>query len=139
MRTPACRFLVATVACASMHLTACGSTTANAPPPGRPAYPGRCVYLGLEQVSGPGDQDSDSVSLIATYRFDDPRTPHREPLSVGFRVERSRVSDLRAKLDQHPTVLCRPDATQATPSRDALDLPPIEGARTYEVHAPTPP
>ena len=119
--------------------TACSSSAANAPPPNTPAYPGRCVYLGLEEVPGPGDQNSDSVSLVASYRFDEPSVPAHKPLALGFRVERSRVHDLRAHLDQHPTVLCRPDVDAQTPSQDIVDLPPFEGQRGNKVTEPAPP
>ena len=124
---------------AALFVTACGSSASNAPPPNTPTYPGRCVFLGLEEVQGPGDQNSDSVSLVASYRFDEPSVPAHKPLALGFRVERSRVNDLRDHLDQHPTVLCRPDDDAQEPSQDVVDLPPFEGQRGNKVKAPTPP
>jgi hypothetical protein len=92
-------------------------------------YEGTCAFLGIEEVPGPGDQNSDSVSLVATYRLAEANVRSQDgPLSLKFRVERSRVGDLRSHLEQHPNVLCRPGTqTREAGAAYTVDVPPFEG------------
>jgi hypothetical protein len=83
--------------------------------PARPEkYPGTsqtlCQYVGLESVETPQYSDRDSISLLAVYRFREKGTPPpKEPLTVKFQVNRSRVNELRSHLESQPEVLCTPD------------------------------
>lgn len=53
----------------------------------------------------------DSVALVAQYRLSEPNLPAPEhPIALTFRVDRSRVNDLRGQLEAHPHVICRADA-----------------------------
>ncbi len=117
--------------------SACGASSAQEPPPqaAPTRYEGTCAFLGIEEVAGPTDQNADSVSLVATYQLEPKQTRGQDgPLSLKFRVERSRVGDLRSHLEQHPNVLCHPgtDTHEAGLDHNAaysLDVPPFEGQR----------
>jgi len=90
------------------------STGAEANPPKYPrgALDQTCKFVGLEAVEGPTDQNADSVSLRAVYRFAEPNVaPAKKPLSLKFQVERSRVDELRRYLDARPEVICSPEGT----------------------------
>lgn len=70
-----------------------------------------CRYVGLEDVSSPNDQNADSVSLLATYRFrEGDEAPPKAPLSLKFQVARSRVTELTQYLASKPEVICQPEA-----------------------------
>jgi hypothetical protein len=94
------------------------------------AYPGRCELLGLDMVESPNDRatggDTGSVQLVATYRPG--AGAEAAPFGLSFRVRRERVNDLRAHLEQHPTVLCnpKPEAGRSAPAYNA-QVPPFEG------------
>jgi hypothetical protein len=70
-----------------------------------------CRFVALEAEQGPGDENSDAVTLFAVYRFSerDVAAP-KQPLSLVFRVKRSRVRELQDHLASQPQVLCVPDA-----------------------------
>lgn len=93
-------------------LASCGASRANEEPP---AYSGNgasplCSYVGLEMDSAPQHDNVDSVALVATYRLRESGTPPpREPIELKFQVQRSRVDELRGRLEAHPDVICRPD------------------------------
>ncbi len=116
---------------AAWLIAACAGT--QAPPPAEPqqtqsaAYPGRCELVGLDMVEAPTDRvsgDTGSVQLVATYRAGE--RAGKSPLTLSFRVKRERVEDLRAQLEQHPTVLCNPGAEGAEHGA-VLQVPPFEG------------
>jgi hypothetical protein len=92
-------------------LTACATSESAA----RAAQPSQlqdvaCRYVGLEDVSGPSDQNADQVSLVATYRFGEGvSAPTKAPLPLKFQVSRSRVSELTAYLSASPEVICVPE------------------------------
>lgn len=94
------------------------------------AYPGRCELLGLDMVETPNDPatggDTGSVQLVATYRPG--AGSQAAPFGLAFRVRRERVNDLRAHLEQHPTILCSPtpEADHHAPAYQA-QVPPFEG------------
>jgi hypothetical protein len=67
--------------------------------------------VALEAEQGPSDQSSDAVTLFAVYRFSERDVPPpAQPLSLVFRVSRSRVRELRDHLTATPDVICVPDA-----------------------------
>lgn len=87
-----------------------------------------CTLLGIEEVHAEADHNDDAVQLVATYRFDgSARTPPRQPLSLGFRVVRSRVNELREHLETQPAVLCAPEGEPDAALR--VCVPPFEGQR----------
>lgn len=79
---------------------------------GSPTYPGvPCHFVGLEAEQGSSDQNSDAVTLFAVYRFSERDVPPpKQPLSLVFRVSRSRVGELRDHLAATPEVICVPDS-----------------------------
>ncbi|MET0386304.1 MAG: hypothetical protein ABW321_10120 [Polyangiales bacterium] len=83
------------------------------PPPAYPAHDVACHYIGLESVETPQysrQSDRDAVLLTAVYRFDEPNVPApKEPVTVKFQVDRSRVQELRSHLESQPDVVCTPD------------------------------
>jgi hypothetical protein len=105
---------VAHVAAVVVMLSGCaaGATTrAGVPEDPRGARNLTCRYVGLEDVSSPSDQNADSVSLLATYRFREPdAAPPKAPLSLKFQVDRSRVTELTQYLASKPEVICQPEA-----------------------------
>jgi hypothetical protein len=111
---------------ASGGVSACGTQASATPRAEAPThYEGRCHYLGIEEVAGPTDQNSDSVSLVATYQFGEQAQAQR--FGLKFQVARSRIGDLRAHLQAHADVICSPDAQSSggQTSYD-LDLPAFE-------------
>jgi hypothetical protein len=47
--------------------------------------------------------------LVAVYRLNERAAPPvREPIELKFRVERSRMNELRGRLEAHREVICRP-------------------------------
>jgi hypothetical protein len=83
-------------------------------PPDNPASHNdvMCRYVGLESVESESEQKSerDNLSLLATYRFRESNVPPaKDPLTVKFQVERSRVNELRGHLESQPDVICNPD------------------------------
>lgn len=93
-----------------MALTACGAQT----PQRSPSYPANagplCSYIGLESSDEPAGDTFDSVMLVAVYRLNEPGiAPPREPIELKFQVQRSRMEELRGRLEAHPEVICRPD------------------------------
>jgi hypothetical protein len=98
-------------ACGALVLSACG---AAATPPQDVEYPRSndvvCRYVGLESVETPQHEDTDSVTMLATYTFREKNVPPpAEPLSLKFQVDRSRVSELRSHLESQPEVICHPE------------------------------
>ncbi len=92
-------------------------------------YEGKCAFLALDAVDAPDDTSGDSTSLVATYRFGQAAADRNDTIALGFRVARSRVDDLRAHLQAHPTVLCRPDPEGLFGGAAALHVPPFEGQK----------
>jgi hypothetical protein len=93
-------------------LTACATSSESAARASKPSQlqDVACRYVGLEDVSGPSDQNSDQVSLVATYRFGEGvSAPAKPPLPLKFQVSRSRVSELTAYLSASPEVICVPE------------------------------
>jgi hypothetical protein len=91
-------------------LAGCGAQAAES----TPRYPSNaqplCSYLGLESSNAPAGDTLDSVMLVAAYRLNAPGAPPaREPIELKFQVQRSRISELRGRLEAHPEVICRPD------------------------------
>jgi len=69
-----------------------------------------CQYVGLESAETPQYSDRDNISLLAVYRFRESRVPApKEPLTVKFQVNRSRLNELRSHLEAQPEVICTPD------------------------------
>jgi hypothetical protein len=93
---------------------ACGAseaTRSSAPQYPRGVLDRTCKFVGLESVEGPTDQNADAVTLLAVYRFGEPGVPApKQPVSLKFQVNRSRVNDLRSHLEAHPEVICSPEA-----------------------------
>jgi hypothetical protein len=72
-----------------------------------------CRYVGLESVETPQHEDTDSVTMLAVYRFREPNVPPpKEPLSLKFQVNRTRVNELRSHLESQPEVICNPEPNQ---------------------------
>jgi hypothetical protein len=112
----------------SSVLSACASTQSARPPSAVPpgAHDVTCKYVGLEDVSGPNDQNADSVTLMAAYRFGEPAPKKtKEPLSLRFQVQRSRVKELRDHLATRPEVICSPEGA----TNYAARVDPFEGVR----------
>jgi hypothetical protein len=91
-------------------LAACGTETAEH----SPRYPSNtdplCSYIGLESSGAPAGDTLDAVMLVAVYRLNEPDVPPaREPIELKFLVQRSRMDELRGRLEAHPEVICRPD------------------------------
>ena len=104
------------VSCAVLGVAALGACATAATPP-RTSKPApvlldrTCKFVGLESVEGPSDQNADSVSLLAVYRFGGPDAGRTErPLSLKFQVDRSRVNELQHHLESRPEVVCSPEA-----------------------------
>lgn len=69
-----------------------------------------CSYVALESGEAPAHDNVDSVMLVAVYRLSEPRLPApKEPIELKFQVNRSRMDELRGRLEAHPEVICRPD------------------------------
>jgi len=80
------------------------------PAPDYPRSEALCQYVGLEAVETPRHVDTDSISFVAVYRFSEPNLPApKEPLTVKFQVNRTRVNELRSHLESQPQVICTPD------------------------------
>ena len=91
-------------------LSACASLGGPPQEHDRPPYEGTCTLLGIEAAAGPSDHNDDAISVVASYRFDGPDVPKaKQPLSLVFRITRSRMDELRDHLQTHPAVLCSPD------------------------------
>jgi hypothetical protein len=93
-----------------LALAGCGAETAEPPP----RYPSNadplCSYIGLESSEAPAGDTLDAVMLVAAYRLNEPGVPPaREPIELKFQVQRSRIGELRGRLEAHPVVICRPD------------------------------
>ena len=87
-----------------------GCAASPAKPDRYPASETLCRYVGLESAETPQYSDRDSISLLAVYRFREPNLPApKEPLTVKFQVNRSRVNELRSHLEAQPEVICTPD------------------------------
>lgn len=95
---------------AVVALSAC--TQPRGPAPEYPRSETLCQYVGLEAVETetPRLENNDSISFVAVYRFSEPSVPApKEPLTVKFRVNRSRANELRSHLESQPEVVCTPD------------------------------
>jgi len=89
------------------------------------SYPGRCALVGVQMLEAPTDRasvDSGSVQVVATYR-----PGAGAPLDLAFLVRRERVNDLRAHLEQHPSVLCVPRSQEGDDHSYDVQVPPFEG------------
>jgi hypothetical protein len=90
------------------------------------SYPGRCALVGVQMLETPTDRasvDSGSVQVVATYR----PGAGAAPLDLSFLVRRERVNDLRAHLEQHPSVLCAPRSQEGDDHAYDVQVPPFEG------------
>jgi hypothetical protein len=99
---------------AGVALTACATATGSSAPERSADQPNKlqdvsCRYVGLQDVSTAHDQNSDQVSLLATYRFGEGATPGK--VSYMFQVDRARVSELRDYLSARPEVFCSPEGS----------------------------
>jgi hypothetical protein len=120
----ACCVCVYSAACSGTQSTRAPGATAAEVPPG--AHDLTCEYVGLESVQGASDANSDSVTLLAVFRFSESQLPPpKAPLSLKFQVERSRVNELRDGLSARPEVICRPHGQDAY----AADVTPLPGVR----------
>lgn len=91
-------------------LVGCAAWSAQAPERGFQARDrGCCTLLGIEEQQGSSDHNDDSVQLVASYRFDGAAKRDPQPVSLSFRVTRSRVNELRDHLQTHPAVICEPE------------------------------
>jgi hypothetical protein len=120
---------------ALLLLAACGAQVAqHAATTGSPRYPGSCSLVGIDEVSAPSDQASDSVALVARYRFGSgsPAASSGGP-SLQFQISRARKHDLRQYLEAHSTVVCRPEAG-TDESEVRVEVPPFEGQSGEPVH-----
>ena len=89
-------------------VSACAAAPAK--PDKYPASEALCQYVGLESAETPQYSDRDNISLLAVYRFREPGVPApKEPLTVKFQVNRSRVNELRSHLEAQPEVICTPE------------------------------
>jgi len=89
---------------------ACASGEAERPP----AYPrtgdSMCSFVGLDADYAPAHDNFDATSLVAVYRLREPHEPApKQPIELKFVVQRSRVDELRGRLEAQPDVICRPD------------------------------
>ena len=58
----------------------------------------------------PQQQDADTLSLSAVYRFPEPATPPpKEPLAFTSQVNRSRRDEPENQFERTPQQLCPPD------------------------------
>jgi hypothetical protein len=99
------------VLCCLPLLAACSPSPQSSAPP---AYPKSadptCKYVGLEAESTPAHDTLDAVSLIAVFRLSESHLPPpKDPIELKFLVQRSRVDELRGRLEANPEVICRPD------------------------------
>lgn len=94
-------------------VTGCGAAAESQRPVAHPPNSGSfCDYIGLEASEAPVHDNVDSVALVAQYRLSEPNLPPpQHPIELKFRVDRSRVDELRGQLEAHPQVICRPDAS----------------------------
>jgi hypothetical protein len=94
-------------------LTACGAAESSERPPSYPGNAGPlCSYVGLEADSTPAHETADSVMMVAVFRLSEPDlAPPKQPIELKFQVHRSRVDELRGRLEAHPEVICRPDGS----------------------------
>ncbi|HEX2679252.1 MAG TPA: hypothetical protein VHM19_21525 [Polyangiales bacterium] len=92
-----------------------------APASAREPYAGKCSFVRLEELESGTDSDSDAVSVVARYRFDDGASAPASGWNVFFLLSRSRVQDVGSRLAAHPTVLCSPEHIEA---------PAIEGRQS---------
>jgi hypothetical protein len=97
-----------------------------------PEYPRNetiCQYVGLEAEEAPQQMDTDATSFVAVYRFREASVPApKQPLTVKFRVNRSRVNELRSHLASQPEVICSPDADL----HYQVKVKPLPGSTTVE-------
>lgn len=112
-----------------------GATAAEVPPPG--AHDLTCEYVGLESTQGMSDVNADTVSLLAVFRFSESDVPPpKQPLSLKFQVERSRVNELQDGLSARPQVICRPHGQDGY-APDVTPMPGVHGEP--QAGAPQPP
>jgi hypothetical protein len=140
MRLPAepSRFALLTLltaACASAPAPAPSATAANQNSP----YPGPCSFVELQAVerpspgrgAGPDNLGIDTVELVATYRPGGGDTARRgeqpRPVSYAFRVQKERVDDLRAHLQQQPEILCEGESGGVDANAPGPRVPTFEG------------
>jgi hypothetical protein len=113
-------------ACVVGGLLACGAPALERLPSEAPrSYPGTCTLVGIEEVSAPIDQPTDTVALVARYRFGE-GAGHSDAVGLHFEVARTRARDLRRHLAAQPTVVCRPDERSAA-APPVIELAPFEG------------
>jgi hypothetical protein len=94
-----------------LGLAGCGAAAESQRSAAYPSSSGPlCDYVGLQASEAPVHDNVDSVALVAQYRLSEPNLPPPEhPIELNFRVDRSRVNELRGQLEAHPQVICRPD------------------------------
>ena len=110
----------------ALLLIACAAPAQERPAAAAPsAYPGTCTLVGIEEVTAPVGQQSDTIALVARYRFGGESEP-RKPFALQFEIARTRAHDLRQHLAAHSTVVCRPDVRSAAAAPE-IELAPFEG------------
>ena len=121
-----------------LTLAACATTSPKTAPAA--SYPGRCELLGLEHEELHGQEASDTIALVATYRFAQSSAPRTKPVAFSFRVRREQAGDLREHIIAHPSVLCRPDEPAEPivlpPSQELGGVAPISGELRPGVRLP---
>ncbi|MGD8861642.1 MAG: hypothetical protein PVI30_16655, partial [Myxococcales bacterium] len=82
-----------------------------------------------------GDMQTDSVELVARYAPDS----EGAPFGMVFQVQEERMDELRAHLENHSSVLCRPERNVRPDEVTVYEVqvPPFEGQQGHYV-APTP-
>ena len=76
-------------------LFACAALAHELPGSAAPhAYPGTCTLVGVEEVSAPVDQQTDTIALVARYRFGS-GSESGKPIALQFEIARARADDVR--------------------------------------------
>lgn len=121
-------------------LQACGAETSTAPRTAADVdrYPGQCHLVGIEAVERPATayadtlyEDVDTIELVAQYEFgvDGQGDVEGRPGGVRFLVTEKQAQALRSHLNEHPVVLCGPEAgPPGVPAAPAeIEVPPFRG------------
>jgi hypothetical protein len=109
----------------ALLLVACAARPERPTSDASRTYPGTCTLVDIEEVAAPADDPTDTIALVARYRFG-AGSEARGPFGLRFEVARARAHDLRQHLAAHPTVVCRSDMSAAAVP-PAIELEPFEG------------
>lgn len=104
-----------TISLAFALIAGCSAGPVTQKPPDYPkSQEAFCNYLGIEASSMPTQQNADTLSLLAVYRFPDPATPPpKEPLAFTSEVNRSRRAETGNQFERAPQLLCPPEHSHA--------------------------